>query len=254
MSELRPLVQELPTEHNIGGASGARLFSFEAYGKGNKPDFPYNVVNEKIAGDLARMVGLPVPEGLLYQHLGEWMFFSRAVVTAVSGETPPPGTARDMQKSIDNWPGIFEEMLCFDLFVCNNDRNPRNFLCDPQKKLWLIDFGNALFYRPSDEGRIQPGIPRLRAVEADLGALFDKPYGVGVLERCRTWEAMERGFERIGRIPDYYIENTIQRLPEELLEIAERDFLIEFLARRKTQMESIVRDNAIQFPYLKIPA
>lgn len=256
MINSRPLVQELPTENDIDGASGARLFSFEAYAKGNSSEFPYNVVNEKIASELARLVGLPVPEILLYQHRDEWLFFSRAVTTAKSGKSKPPGTSTDVAEAIANWPGLLEETVCFDLFVCNNDRDPQrsggNFLCDAQKQLWLIDFGNALFYRPSDKGRIEPGIPRLRSIENDLQALFDKRYGF--LEHCRTWEAMQRSFERIREIPDYFIENTIARLPDQLLSGEEREFSIEFLLRRKTQMESIVRKNAHRFQQLTIPS
>lgn len=256
MTNPLPILQELPSEQDIGGASGAQRFLLQAYGKKNSDEFPYNVPNEKIASELARIVGLPVPEVLLYQHRGEWMFFSRSVGTVDSGESRPPGTSSDVAKAIANWPGIIEETVCFDLFVCNNDRDPQrsggNFLCDEQGQLWLIDYGNALFYRPSDRGRIQPGISRLQSIEADFSALFDKPYGF--LESCRTWEAMQRAFERIAAIPDYFVENTISRLPNGLLTGAEQDFAVAFLNRRKGQMETIIRTNAEHFPNLVIPS
>lgn len=244
-------MQEVPPEQDIGGASGAQRFYLLAYGKGNSQAYPYNVPNEKTACELARAVGLPVPEILLHQNRGQWLFLSRAVGTVESGESRPPGTARDVQNAIAKSPGIIEEMVCFDLFVCNNDRNPGNFLCDSQGQLWLIDFGNALFYRPGSNGLIQAGIPRLEAVEKDLSALFDKPYDF--LDQCRDWQAMRRAFERIAGIPDYFIENTITRLPADLLTDAERDFAIKFLKRRKEQMEIIVRRNAQRLPNLTIP-
>ena len=252
MSNPLPILQELPSEQEIGGASGARLFQFLAYGKGNSEDYPYNVPNEKIASELARLIGLPVPEILLMDHQNQWMFFSRSVATTESGEAKPPGTSQNVADAIANSPGIIEEMVCLDLFVCNNDRNPGNFLCDSGGQLWLIDYGNSLFYRPSGGGKIQPGIPRLQAVEADLNALFDKPHDA--LKLCKTWDAMERGFERIAGIPDYFIENTINRLPRALLTDQERDFATEFLCRRKTRMERIVLDNKERFPDLVIPS
>lgn len=251
MASTLPILQELPPEQDIGGASGAQRFYLLAYGKGNSEKYPYNVPNEKIACDLARVAGLPVPEGLLYQHRGDWLFLSRSIGTIESGEPKPPGTARDVQNAIAKSPGFIEEMVCFDLFVCNNDRNPGNIICDSEGQLWLIDYGNALFYRPSNKGIIQPGVPRLEAVGKDLDALFDKPYDF--LDQCRDWEAMHRACERITGIPDYFIENTIGRLPRDLLLAGERDFAIRFLKQRQEQMEIIVRKNAHRFPNLTIP-
>lgn len=252
MSEIIPLLQEMPNEQDIGGASGARLFQITAIGKGNSEDFPYNVVNEKIASELARLVGLPVPEVVLMQHRDEWMFFSRAVSTVALGQSKPPGTARDVATAIANWPGITEQMVCLDLFVCNNDRNPGNFLCDSQKQLWLIDYGNALFYRHRPQSNIVAGIPRLEAVEKDLNALFDKPHDS--LQYCKSWEAMQRGFERIAAIPDYFIEHTVSRLPRGLVSDEEAEFVTDFLCRRKTRMESIVLEYLQLFSGLKMSA
>lgn len=129
MSESIPLLQELPNQQDIDGASGARLFQITAIGKGNSEDFPYNVPNEKIASELARLVGLPVPE-----------------------------------------------------------------------------------------------------------------------------EAMKIGFERIAAIPDYFIEHTVGRLPRGLITDEEAEFVVDFLCRRKTQMESIVLQHPHRFPGLKMPA
>ncbi len=251
MSNSPPLLQELPTEQDIGGASGVRRLYVLTYGKENSEQFPYNIPNEKISSELARVAGLPVPEVVLHQHRGQWLFLSRAVETVESGESRPPGTSSDVAKAIANSPGLIEEMVCFDLFVCNNDRNPGNFLCDAEKNVWLIDFGNSLFYRPSGRGQIQAGVSRLKSVEEQLDALFDKPYSF--LRECHTWDAMQRSFQRIAAIPEYFIENTINRLPRDLLTESEREFSIDFLNRRKTSMEQIVRDNSRLFPNLEIP-
>ncbi len=252
MSEQPPLLQEIPGQQEIGGASGARLFNFRAYGKGNFGDYPYNVLNEKIASELARIVGLPVPEVLLYRHRDEWLFLSRAIGTAASGESRPPGTSRDVANAVLNQPGLIEEMVCFDLFICNNDRNPGNLLVDAEKRFWLIDFGNALFYRPSGGGKIIPGIPRLQTIEADLEALFDKPYG-NFMDSCTAWDGMRRACDRIAGIPSYFIEATIARLPADLLTDAEREYAIDFLNRRKDQMEQLIRREFKRFPRLMIP-
>jgi hypothetical protein len=188
---------------------------------------------------------------MLVKHRDKWLFLSRAVATTSLGQSAAPGTSTDVRNAIDSMPGLIEEMVCLDLFVCNNDRNPGNFLCDDDKQLWLIDFGNALLYRPRTAVGINPGIPRLRAVEENLSALFDLPYPF--LELCHSWEGMDKGCKRIASIPDYFIESTVSRLPLTVLGVAEREFLIDFLIRRKGLMESIIRQNAALFSNLTIP-
>lgn len=62
-----PLVVELPNADPLAGKSGARPFHVLAIGKGNSDEFPYTVANEKIASELGRIIGLPLPEILLYR-------------------------------------------------------------------------------------------------------------------------------------------------------------------------------------------
>lgn len=251
MKKPLPILQEVADADEIGGASGARLFQFLAYGKGNSKKFPYNVVNEKIASELARVVGLPVPEVLLVEHRGEWLFLSRSVAQTKDGETKPLGTAQNVADAVNRSPGIMEEAVCFDLFVCNNDRNGGNFLCDAYGQLWLIDYGNSLFYRPRQDPLVEMGIARLQAVDKSLNARFDKPYAL--FPTCKNWEAMQRGFGKIAAIPDYFIENTVDRLPTGLISEKEKEFVTEFLCKRKKNMETIVRGHAHLFVNLVVP-
>lgn len=176
------------------------------------------------------------------------MMFSRFVSSKNSGEVGPPGTSQEVAKIFNNRPGLLESMVCFDLFVGNNDRKPDNLLSDEENRVWLIDQGNALFYRPRTKARIQCGIPRLRSIEENLNNLFDLSHAY--LEHCKTWQAIEECCERIANIPDYFIEATIKALPDDATSPDEKDFLMEFLSRRKTEVASLFEKYPHLFPSL----
>ncbi len=139
-------------------------------------------------------------------------------------------------------------MVCFDLFVGNNDRKPDNLLADEENQVWLIDQGNALFYRPRHKAKIQSGIPRLRSIEEKLDNLFDLPHAY--LDHCKTWQAIDQCCERISNIPDYFIEATIEALPDDAASREEKDFLMNFLSRRKKEVASLFEKYPHLFPAL----
>jgi len=131
-------------------------------------------------------------------------------------------------------------MVCFDLFVCNNDRKPDNLIVGEDKKVWLIDHANSLFYRPT--GNIKPGIPRLIAVEDDLRAMFDKSHSF--IKALQSWEYIDMWCERISRIPSHFIRFIIDNLPSGILNEEERTFLFKFLERERKACGILSRDIA----------
>jgi hypothetical protein len=240
-----PLTVELPSDE-LGGASGAKYFHVLTVGKRNTPEYPYSVANEKISSELGRAIGLRVPEVLLYPVGGDWYSFSRFTRQTDSGETVPEGTAREIKGFFDDHPSDLHGMICFDLFVCNNDRKPDAFVIGEDQKVWLIDHGNALFYRPT--GGTQPGIPRLLAVKDDLNAMLDKEHRfVGEL---KSWEHIDMWCDRISQIPSYFIHFVIDNLPHRILNSDERQFLYQFLEERKLSMRSLIEGNRTLFPAL----
>jgi hypothetical protein len=189
-----PLTWEL-AQDELGGASGARLFYVLTVGKRNLAEYPYNVTNEKIASELGRVIGLRIPEVVLNHVAGDWHAFSRFVRHTESGETVPEGTAVEIRDFFGMYPTELQGMICFDLFVCNNDRKTDNLIVGEDNKVWLIDHGNALFYRPA--GAVQAGIPRLSSIRADLSAMLDKPHHF--LTALDSWEHIDKWCGRISQ-------------------------------------------------------
>jgi hypothetical protein len=243
-----PTVWELPPDP-LGGASGARPFYVLAVGKANSPKFPYTVPNEKIAAELGRAIGLRIPEVLLYESKGEWLTFSRMIEQTDSGEIMPEGTAAEIAQFFEKNPFELQGMICFDLYICNNDRNAGNFVLGRDGKVRFIDHANALYYRPTDAS--SAGIPRLESVEADLRSLFDKPYHF--VDALTSWKYIDEWCRRISSIPSYFIRSIIDGLPAPLLSEHEREFLFHFLERRKAAMRSIIYDSRSMFPSLGEP-
>lgn len=241
-----PLIWELPPDE-LSGASGARAFYVLTVGKSNSPEYPYCVANEKIASELGRAIGLRIPEVLLYPVAGDWFAFSHFIRQTESGETVPEWTAADIAAFFRENPVELHGMICFDLFVCNNDRKTDNLISGEDKKVWLIDHANALFYRPTVG--VEPGIPRLLSVESDLTRMLDKPHRF--VEALNSWEHIGTWCNRISQIPSHFAQSVIENLPRGILTKEEREYLFEFLEHRKNGMRDIIERNLTLFPELK---
>jgi hypothetical protein len=241
-----PLTWELPQDE-LGGASGARLFYVLTVGKRNTPQYPYSVANEKIASELGRMMGLRIPEILLYRVNDDWYAFSHFIKQTESGESVPVGTAAEIAAYFQANPAEFQCLICFDLFVCNNDRKTDNLIIGEDKKVWLIDHANALFYRPTND--IKPGIERLQSINTDLTAMFDKPHRF--IEALDSWEHIDMWCKRISQIPSHFIELIIENLPDGILTTEEREFLFEFLEERKKSIINTIESNQSLFQGLR---
>jgi hypothetical protein len=241
-----PQTLELPSDE-LGGASGARYFYVLTVGKRDTPEYPYSVANEKIASELGRSIGLRIPEILLYLEARDWYCFSHFIRRTESDETVPAGTARELAAFYAANPAELQGMICFDLFICNNDRKTDNLIMGDDNKVWLIDHANGLFYRPSSGNK--HGIPRLLAVKDDLRNLFDKPHRF--IESLNSWQHIDMWCDRISKIPSYFIQAVIDGLPLRVLNIEERGFLYHFLEERKHSMRTLIEGNRSLFPTLR---
>jgi hypothetical protein len=231
----------------FGSCACCSSFSVLTVWKGNTAEYPYCVANEKMASELGRVIGLRIPEVLLYRDTGEWLAFSHFIARTESGETVPEGTAAEIAAFFESNPSELHGMICFDLFVCPNDRKTDNLVVGDNRKVWLIDHANSLFYRPA--GEIKAGIPRLTSVENELTAMLDKPHRF--MEALSSWEHIDTWCERISQIPSYFTQSIIENLPAGILSESERAFLFEFLERRKNRMGAIIQENQSLFPALR---
>jgi hypothetical protein len=139
--------------------SGLYVVKFRSAGQG-----PKALVAEVIAAELARAVGLRVPDLVAIE------------VDPALGRNEPDGEIRDLLKAsaglnlgLDYLPGSItfdpvagpapsaEEasaVVWFDAFVTNVDRTPQNAnLLIWHRQLWLIDHGAALYFQHAWDGR-----------------------------------------------------------------------------------------------------
>jgi hypothetical protein len=245
LRKLPPIIVELPSDE-LGGASGARLFHVLAVGKANTAKYPYTVANEKIATEIGRAIGLRIPEVLLNRVTGEWHAFSTFIERTESGEGIPEGTAKQIQQYYEENPSELHGMVCFDLFVGNNDRKTDNLILGQDGIVRLIDHANALFYRHTDT--VRAGIERLESIERDLSAMFDRKHWF--LSALTSWEYVDEWCDRIAKLPTYFLKSIINNLPSEVLSSSERAAVLQFLERRKQVLGRVIRDNLSLFPGL----
>jgi hypothetical protein len=149
---------------------GLDVLKFRGAGQGRKA-----LVAEVIAGELARMLGLPVPELVLVEldpelgraepdpEIQDLLLASTGVnlgVDFLPGSltfSPAAGPAPD--------PGLAAEVVWFDALVTNVDRMPQNpNLLWWHGRLWLIDHGAALYWHhaPAADGRAAKPFPQIR--------------------------------------------------------------------------------------------
>ncbi len=150
---------------------GLYVLKFRGAGQGRKA-----LVAEVVAGELARALGLPVPELVLVEldpelgraepdpeiqdllvasaglNLGVDFLPGALTFSPAAGPAPEPGFAADV--------------VWFDALVTNVDRMPQNpNLLWWHRRLWLIDHGAALYWHhaPSPEdGRERARFPQVR--------------------------------------------------------------------------------------------
>lgn len=133
---------------------GMYVLKFRGAGQG-----PKALIAELMAGELARAVGLRVPEIVL------------AELDAELSRTEPDPEIQDLMKAsaginlaLDYLPGSItfdpvvdninagqaSEIVWFDAFITNVDRTPRNpNMLMWHKELWLIDHGASLYFQHS---------------------------------------------------------------------------------------------------------
>ena len=239
---------ELP-EDPLGGTAGAKLFHVLFAGKTSNEKLPYIVFNEKVAGEIGRMIGLCCPEVLIEPFEDRWYFFSRWQETTRQGTVLPPGSASELAAFFQRNPEYVHGMIVFDLYVGNNDRRRDNIVLRNDGRLALIDHGNALLSYRSSDSRVPSGIERLESLESDICAMFDKPHHF--LGALTDTALVASWVEKIRQIPDFFIKSLIQNHPEmEYINPELKEKTISFLMDRRSYLWDHIMKHRELFPNL----
>ncbi len=190
--------------------SGLYVLKFRGAGQGLKA-----LIAELVAGELARAMGLRVPE-LVFMELDP-----------VLGRAEPDGEIRELIKvsgglnlALDYLPGSItfdpvagpppaaeeaSEIVCFDAFVTNVDRTPKNpNMLHWHKALWLIDHGASMYFHHSWEEYLE----RSRTAFAPIKDHVLLPWATAL----RAAEARLR-----ARLTTEVLERTVALIPSEWL-------------------------------------
>ncbi len=224
---------------------GLYVLKFRAAGQG-----PKALIAELLAGELARAMGLRVPEQVFVQlqpELGRAEPDSeiRALLQASAG----------LNLGVDYLPGSItfdavagpaplareaSELVCFDAYVMNVDRTAKNpnLLCW-HHALWLIDFGAALYFhhawgaalanRNSPFPQVQqhvllPWATELRAAEATLKLRLGPEVLAHVVDALpEAWLVPEPGFASPEEHRAAYLAWLVARLSATGVFIAEAE-------------------------------
>jgi hypothetical protein len=190
--------------------SGLYVLKFRGAGQGLKA-----LIAELLAGELARAMGLRVPELVFIQ------------LDPVLGRAEPDGEIRDLIKAsaglnlaLDYLPGsitfdpvagpapVAEEasaIVCFDAYVTNVDRTPKNpNMLQWHKELWLIDHGASMYFHHSWEEYLE----RSRTAFAPIKDHVLLPWASAL----RAAETTLR-----SRLTPEVLEQTVALIPDEWL-------------------------------------
>jgi hypothetical protein len=211
---------------------GTYVVKFRGAGQGRKA-----LVAEVVCGELARRLGLPVPEVVLVE------------VDPLLGRSEPDEEVQDLLKAsgglnlgLDFLPGslgfdpvahdvepeLASRVLWFDALVSNVDRSWRNpNLLMWHRRLYLIDHGAALIFhhgwsraegaieRPYDVGDHVLGEAATARVDADgamAAAVTEDLLREVVALVPSTWLADEPGFATADEVRRAYVEHLARRV------------------------------------------
>lgn len=232
---------EGPTEGGKGNTNWGFLRTHVKCSSPN-PDECYELFNEAVAVELARLCGLPVLDQFFY--LQDNNLYS--VTPRIGNHKIPPPSENELLKILSANPELSHGMVLFDLWVANNDRRPANIQYGQEAgSVYLIDFGNALLYRAQHKG-----LKRLDDLEQYPENQYTeqgKKYGYTKLLTDPT--CVDYWHKRFLSIPKWMIENVVSRGNELIqmgLSIVEpspgviKESVYRFLIKRRNLLKTLV--------------
>src|SRR6202051_1811829 len=139
---------------------GLYVLKFRGAGQGSKA-----LIAELVAGEIARLAGLPVPEIVFVELPAELARTEpdpeiQSTISASAGLNIAldylPGSVTFDPLVLEPDPQLASGIVWFDAFVCNVDRTVRNVnMLIWHRRLWLIDHGASLYFHHAWNGRDQ---------------------------------------------------------------------------------------------------
>ncbi len=130
---------------------GLYVLKFRGAGQGSKA-----LIAELLAGEIARLAGLPVPEIVFVELPADLArtepdqeisdLIARSVGLNIALDYLPGSVTFEPLVYVPD-PALASAIVWFDAFVCNVDRTARNVnMLIWHRRLWLIDHGAALYF------------------------------------------------------------------------------------------------------------
>lgn len=214
---------------------GTYVLKFRGAGQGAKA-----LVAELISGEIARVLGLPVPE-IVFVELDARLGRSepdteiRELIKTSAGlnlalDYLPGSISFDalVPKVIENEALLASQIVWFDSFITNIDRTARNTnMLVWHRKLWLIDHGASLYFHHSWDGYLEraasrfpqikthvllPFASQIEAADAQMAPLLTREVLGGIIELVpKSWLG-ETPFESVRLAREAYLEYFLRRL------------------------------------------
>lgn len=198
---------------------GQQLVSFSSYVRRSTHERPWAVVNDYIATTMALAAGVPVPPNALVEfrqttgHL--------ALAYGEGGMTPPPV---DLSQAVPDDPWAATGIMVFDQWLLNEDRHEDNVVKLPGRPLVAIDHDGALL-----------GHDRVADPVSALAGMRERWVVNGAIaQHLTTWEYVTPWTHRIKSVTQEEIRRAAYLcFDSNLVNAAEREAIIDFLARRQ---------------------
>lgn len=216
-----------------GSSVGALNIGVAGVAKPASAQHPLELVNEIICGDLGRALRLPIPPSLIVIKEDTKTPHHVSFNFSMSGQNLPPANATAIAA---DFPDLACGVILFDLWIANADRIERNLAYDTKaKKLNLFDHGRALMCGTNGRQRLE------KIDDQDI-----------INGHCLTGEiASVGGFEswneRIKKLPEFYIRETVRDAIHLGLSSDDADFCIDFLLSRRGNLMRAIRKNKGEF-------
>ena len=212
---------------------GLYVLKFRGAGQG-----PKALIAELLAGEIGRMVGLPVPE-IVFVTLPPDLARTEpdAEIQSLIGASSGLNVALDyLPGSVNFDPLVYQPdaklasaVVWFDAFVCNVDRTARNVnMLMWHRRLWLIDHGAALYFHHAwnqhDRHALTPFslikdhvllkyAGSLEEADAEMRARIVNDEIAGIVELIPdAWLADDPGFESKAQQRSAYLNYFMTRL------------------------------------------
>jgi hypothetical protein len=228
---------------------GLYVLKFRGAGQG-----PKALIAELVAGEIARALGLPVPE-IVFAELDAMLgrsepdFEIQALIKASVGlnlalDYLPGAIAFDPLDAHSLDPLLASSIVWFDAYVTNVDRTPRNTnMLFWHKRLMLIDHGASLYFHHTGTDYVErsrsPFAPIKQHVLLSVASQIAE--ADALLKARLTREVIE---EIINTIPETWLENDLLFADPETHRAAYITYLLDRLAASHIFVEEALHARA----------